>query len=411
MRVARGTLTALLLVIGTTTLVGEASAGAAPSGCPGATIVGTAGDDTLRGTEGDDVIDGRGGDDRVLGLGGDDVLCGGEGQDRLRGGPGSDTLHGGSDAKVAEDTDYYVYYGDVLDGGGGDDVLDPGTDSRHDDLVDTASWASSAQGVVVDLEAGTGSGDGTDQLAGAFRAAEGSAHDDVLLGSERDDALRGNGGSDRLEGRGGTDDLSAGTLIGGSRETVPNVLLGGSGGDLLDGAEGADELRGGRGKDLLQANGGADRSYGGRGDDVFNDAVVPVDGQVLDGGPGAHDDFAAVWFSDADGQDPGRVTGRLDLAAGTAVAQVQDAAVRVAATGFENASAPGGRRDRWTIIGTDGPNVLYAAWKSPVRIHAGPGADELYGSDGDDLLDGGSGRDLGVGWAGHDRYVSIERRR
>jgi hypothetical protein len=399
------------VLLGATMLTGEQAALAESPDCPGATIVGTGRDEVLRGTDGDDVIDGRGGDDRIRGLGGDDVLCGGEGQDRLRGGAGDDTLRGGSDAKVAEDTDYYVYHGDVLDGGPGDDVLDPGTDRRHDDLVDTASWESSAQGVVVDLAAGTATGDGTDQLTGAFRTAAGSAYDDVLLGSVRDDALRGNGGSDRLEGRDGTDDLTAGNLLGGSRETVPNVLLGGAGGDVLDGAEGADELRGGRGDDLLQANGGADRSYGGRGSDTFNDSVVPTDGQVLDGGPGAHDDFAAVWFGDAAGEDPGRVTGRLDLAAGTAVAQVQGATVRVTATGFEDGAAPGVRGDRWTIIGSDGPNVLYAGWKSPVRIHAGAGDDELYGSDLDDLLDGGPGRDLGIGWAGHDRYVSIERRR
>ena len=166
---------------------------------------------------------------------------------------------------------------------------------------------------------------------------------------------------------------------------------------LLDGADGPDLLRGGPGDDFFQAAGGADRSYGGRGDDGFNDVVVPADGQVVDGGPGAHDDFAAIWFGDVTGDDPGPVTGRLDLAAGTAVAQVQGGTVRLAATGLEDATAPGVRGDRWTVVGTDGPNVLYAGWRSPVRIRAGGGADELYGSDRDDLLDGGAGRDLGIG--------------
>jgi Ca2+-binding RTX toxin-like protein len=265
--------------------------------------------------------------------------------------------------------------------------------------------------VVVDLGAGTASGDGSDRLAGRFGTAVGSAYDDLLRGSERGDAINGGRGSDRIEGRGGPDELTAGNVLGGSHETTPNVLLGGDGADRLDGADGPDVLRGGPGADFFQASGGADRSYGGRGDDGFNDVVVPADGQVVDGGPGAHDDFAAIYFADAGGDDPGPVTGRLDLAAGTATAQVGGETVRLVATGFEDGTAPGVRGDRWTIIGTDGPNVLYAGWKSPVRIRAGAGADKLYGSDLDDVLDGGAGRDLGIGWAGHDRYVSIERRR
>ena len=409
MRATRTGLVGLLLVAAGTLTAGVADAAVGP--CAGATVPGTAGDDWLTGTDGPDVIDGRGGDDRIEGLGGDDVLCGGEGRDVLRGGAGDDHLHGGSDARVVEDTDYYVYYGDSLDGGAGDDLLDPGTDSRHDGRVDTVTWVGSARAVVVDLAAGTATGDGSDRLTGRFGTAVGSAYDDVLLGSERGDRIRGNGGGDRVEGRGGPDELTGGDVLGGSTETTPNLLLGGAGADRLDGAEGPDLLRGGPGDDFFQANGGADRSYGGRGDDGFNDVVVPADGQVVDGGPGAHDDFTAIYFGDAAGNDPGPVTGRLDLTAGTATAQVQGRTVRLVATGFENASAPGVRGDRWTIVGTDGPNVLYAGWKSPVRIRAGAGDDELSGSDLDDLLDGGPGRDRALGWAGHDRYLSVERRR
>jgi Ca2+-binding RTX toxin-like protein len=409
MTATRAGLAGLLVLAAGLLTAGVADAAVGP--CAGATVVGTAGDDRLSGTDGPDVIDGRGGDDRIEGLGGDDVLCGGLGQDVLRGGAGDDRLHGGGDAKVVEDTDYYVYYGDTLDGGAGNDLLDPGTDSRHDGLVDTVTWAGSVQAVVVDLTAGAATGDGSDRLAGRFGSVVGSAYDDLLQGSERGDALDGSGGSDRIEGRGGPDTLTAGDVLGGSHEAVPNVLIGGDGADLLDGADGPDLLRGGPGDDFFQAAGGADRSYGGRGDDGFNDVVVPTDGQVVDGGPGAHDDFAAIYFGDATGDDPGPVTGRLDLAAGTAVAQVRGGTVRLAATGLEDATAPGVRGDRWTVIGTDGPNTLYAGWKSPVRIRAGGGADRLYGSDRDDLLDGGAGRDLGIGWGGHDRYVSVERRR
>jgi hypothetical protein len=60
-----------------------------------ATIVGTAGNDTLRGTAGPDVIAGLGGDDVLRGLDGPDVICGGVGNDLLIGGRGADVLAAG----------------------------------------------------------------------------------------------------------------------------------------------------------------------------------------------------------------------------------------------------------------------------------------------------------------------------
>jgi uncharacterized delta-60 repeat protein len=60
-----------------------------------ATIVGTAGRDTLRGTRRADVIVALGGNDRVVARGGKDLVCGGRGRDRLVGGGGKDRLAGG----------------------------------------------------------------------------------------------------------------------------------------------------------------------------------------------------------------------------------------------------------------------------------------------------------------------------
>ena len=73
-----------------------------------ATIVGTAGRDTLRGTPRADVIVALGGNDRVLARGGNDLVCGGAGNDRLSGGRGRDRLLGGQGR-------------DVLGGGAGRD--------------------------------------------------------------------------------------------------------------------------------------------------------------------------------------------------------------------------------------------------------------------------------------------------
>jgi Ca2+-binding RTX toxin-like protein len=82
-----------------------------------ATIVGTAGPNTLRGTPRADVIAGLGGNDTISGLGGNDVVCGGAGNDTITGGPGNDRLAGEAG-------------NDSLDGGPGNDSLvgGPGLD-------------------------------------------------------------------------------------------------------------------------------------------------------------------------------------------------------------------------------------------------------------------------------------------
>ncbi len=75
-----------------------------------ATIVGTAGNDTLKGTRRPDVFAGLGGRDLIVGRGGNDLACGGGGRDRLRGNGGKDLLRGENGA-------------DLLVGGGAADEL------------------------------------------------------------------------------------------------------------------------------------------------------------------------------------------------------------------------------------------------------------------------------------------------
>lgn len=75
-----------------------------------ATLIGSAGKDTIKGTPKRDVIVAFGGADTVNGGGGNDVLCGSGGKDTLRGGKGKDRLDGGGGK-------------DLLTGGGGKDSL------------------------------------------------------------------------------------------------------------------------------------------------------------------------------------------------------------------------------------------------------------------------------------------------
>jgi predicted extracellular nuclease len=123
-----------------------------------ATIIGTAGDDTINATNGNDVIVALGGNDIVNGGNGNDVICGGAGNDTINGGNGDDTLIG----NIGNDT---------LDGGNGNDTLDGGAG------LDT-------------LKGGNG--------------------DDVLNGGSENDSLKGNSGNDTLTGGPGADSFSGG---------------------------------------------------------------------------------------------------------------------------------------------------------------------------------------------------------
>ena len=87
---------------------------------------GTAG---VIGSKGDDVITCGAGNDTLLGGRGSDQLSGGAGNDTLIGGKGIDTLIGGSGddrfvVEAEEFTRYTTTYGDVMDGGIGNDTLE-----------------------------------------------------------------------------------------------------------------------------------------------------------------------------------------------------------------------------------------------------------------------------------------------
>ncbi|MDP8968052.1 MAG: hypothetical protein M3N04_05585, partial [Actinomycetota bacterium] len=173
-----------------------------------ARAIGGPGDDRLVAT----VAEGGPGDDEIAA----DESDGGDGNDTLlprraegstlqRGGAGDDVVTGGTN-------------GDVLDGGGGadrlhggagDDRLLPGPDA---DLIDggagsdTVALTYASSGVRVDLSAPgpvdpTGEGD----AMSAIESAEGGSGDDVLIGADGDGTLSAGAGNDRLEGRGGND--------------------------------------------------------------------------------------------------------------------------------------------------------------------------------------------------------------
>jgi Ca2+-binding RTX toxin-like protein len=253
-----------------------------------ATIVGSARADLIKGTARADVIVGRGGGDTIKGVGGNDRICGGNGKDRLiggagadwfageagndvmsggggndlfLGGAGNDTFNGGTGisdlvsfffasagvqvdltagtATGGEGTDALTTiedlegspFDDTLTGdsgwnffypGGGNDTVD-----GRGDIRDRVDFFSSRNPVIVDLTAGTATGEGTDTLTGIGQ----------IFGSQHDDTITG--------------------------DANPNTLLGGAGNDIVSGAAGDDTLNGMDGTDTLDGGDGTDTCANG----------------------------------------------------------------------------------------------------------------------------------------------------
>jgi Ca2+-binding RTX toxin-like protein len=222
-------------------------------------LIGSSNDDTLTGNGkvntlyggiGKDILAGGANSDLLFGEDGDDTLDGGADPDTLDGGTGIDTasyatsaaavnidLASGTASGGSAAGDKFSSienligssYKDKLMGDLGDNTLDGGADADSLDGgggIDTASYATSGAGVIVNLATGTGSG--------------GSAAGDVLfnienlIGSGYGDKLSGDSGDNMLDGQGGQD-----TLDGGSGN---DTLVGGAGGDLLLGGKGSDKL-------------------------------------------------------------------------------------------------------------------------------------------------------------------------
>ncbi|MDQ4142491.1 MAG: hypothetical protein M3198_01920, partial [Actinomycetota bacterium] len=218
-----------------------------------------------------DIENVRGGDaaDIITGDGGPNVLRGMDGSDVLRGRGGSDTLRGGRTRGRADRVD-------SLSGGLGDDLIDGGspTDVDHEGKIidgrDELDMSSATNPVVVDLAAGTATGEGNDTL---IRVED-------VLGSGYDDVISGDNGPNEINGSAGSDDV---------------IALDGD--DELEGSAGNDSFAGGPGTDILEFNNAhtavtADLSAGtatGQGTDtmslienlrgtIFHDTLIGDDG-------------------------------------------------------------------------------------------------------------------------------------
>ncbi|TXN81506.1 cadherin-like domain-containing protein [Methylobacterium sp. WL8] len=417
-------------------------------------LIGSTGSDMLFGGAGDDRLDGGEGNDLAFGGLGRDAVSGGAGDDRLEGGEGDDVLLDGSgrDIVLGQEGDDVIVAAldgddDLFDGGLGRDTLDltattsgvtvdlaagtaVGAEIGRDQLVSVEVVRGGSGADVIGGDAGPNDlfgGVGRDHLAGGAGndLLDGGADYDVLSDGTGSDTVLGGGGddvlivatdadADRFDGGSGEDtldltattsgvvvDLMAGTAVGRDIGTDAvasvEVVLGGSGDDVLSGSSGGDTLLGGMGQDRISGGAGDDRLDGGSGADTLLDGTGS---DVVLGGAG-DDVITASSDGEADSFDGGEGQDTLDLSAahsGVTVDLILGTSVGVE-TGQDHVAGVE------AVVGGSGADVLLGSTGGD-SLSGGDGDDRLVGRSGDDVLDGGGGRDTILDGAGQDTVRS-----
>ncbi|MDN5871868.1 MAG: hypothetical protein L0H73_14245 [Nitrococcus sp.] len=364
-------------------------------------------DAAVRGTGNalDNRLSGNDRDNVLQGLAGADTLAGGRGADLLDGGAGADTLAGG-----AGDDSYLV------DDAG--EVIAEAVGGGYDTVDSTVSYQ--LQNEVEDLRLigpnaieGTGNQDAN--------RIDGNAQNNRLRGNDGDDTLFGAAGADALLGGRGADNLRGGTgddrLIGGAGS---DRMAGGAGDDtyVADGADTVSELAG-AGMDSVESAAsytlGANLErlvltqgdIGGTGNTLDNVLIGSDGANVLDGKQGADS------LRGGQGDDTYRVEDAQDSvieASSAGTDHVMSSVNRTLSENIENLTLTGdalvGRgNDLANVLrGDGGDNALYGAAGGD-RLFGEEGIDALFGGTEADYLDGGVGADRMSGGTGNDTYI------
>ena len=350
---------------------------------------------------------GSGHDDRLFGDGLANKLSGGAGDDRIVANIGSDTVEGGAGADTMD--------GDVVDSSNSGYAASPVAS-------DTLSYASSAEGVTIDLSrqyavvnatpaqqrAHYATGVGGDAAEDRFRGFEnvtGGMGNDRLTGDGWSNTLIGGPGADRLDGGvnrinpgadgvlGTADDAtipdrdtvsytgsSAGVTITFSQRRVNNedVAIGaGSGGDA-------------QGDRLLNI----ERVIGTARDDMF---IASNTTQLFHGGANAEDDTDTPNVDESKDSDTVSYA-NLDEGVSLVLGSVNHLNIENAIGGSANDGLTG-NSDPNRLEGGAGADTLSGNAGADTLI-GGPGTDALTGGEGNDLIIGGGGADT-INGGGH----------
>ncbi|MFO3706388.1 calcium-binding protein [Xanthomonas codiaei] len=311
--------------------------------------------------DGGDVIDGGGGSDLIMS---------GEGNDVVDGGLGNDVISGGHD-------------NDILMGNDGDDLI----------------FGDRINGVLA--------GEEVTNLSSAARADG----DDIIDGGAGNDELRGDGGSDQIWG-GQDDDVILGDTVGMEASRQGN--------DSLHGGDGQDQIWGGGGNDAISGDAGNDTIYG--------DFVVSQLGLQFHGADRISGGVGMDWINGQGGDDVIDGGDDADTLLGGAGADVIVGGAGYDLIVGDDFDAPENEQGNDTIDGGLGDDTILGMGGND-QIAGGEGNDSLYGDDqvgnfagndklsgnagddyldggrGDDQLDGGTGNDILIGAEGNDIYL------
>jgi Ca2+-binding RTX toxin-like protein len=332
---------------------------------------------TFRGNGGNDLLDGRGGLDtadyqlapaavivdlttgtasggddndtltsieNVTGSAFNDTLTGNTLANTIAGGAGNDVISGGGAS-------------DVLAGGAGDDTIDGGL------AGDTVTYAGADGPVFVNLGLGQATGaDGNDTILNVENVT-GSAYADTLVGKPTgvNDIIEGGLGDDLIDGAGGTGDIASYANASGA-VTVNLVTGSASGADGNDTLANINTVRGSAFDDVITGDAGNNTIRGGNGNDT------------MDGGAG----FDLAEYSGGSG-----VT--VSLVSGTATGNAGSDTL----IGFEGILGSGSAD---TLTGDGGDNTITGGGGND-NINGGGGNDTLSGNLGNDTINGGTGID------------------
>jgi Ca2+-binding RTX toxin-like protein len=243
--------------------------------------------------------------DGVEGSDFDDVLTGSSGPNSLVGFAGNDTIEGGGNSGDPT-TPQTILDGqlDFLAGDAGDDSITGG------DGLNVLAHDMAPNGVTVDLQNDTATGDGNDTISG-IQAVLGTRFDDSLRGDDGDNSFESEGGTDTIDGRGGNDavafldgqsasvDLGAGTATATYRPFDPATGTPGAPVQATISLSGIENAWGSETDDVIRGDSSANRLFGFLG----SDQLLGLAGDdFLDGGP--ESDRAAVNSLDGgDGND------------------------------------------------------------------------------------------------------------
>jgi Ca2+-binding RTX toxin-like protein len=428
---------------------------------------GLGGNDSMYGADGKDTLRGGAGNDTLAGGIGDCVLDGGSGRDTLNGGGGYDRLDGGSGTDSmsggAGNDRYYVDTATDL-------VNETSTVASEIDYVfSTVSWTLGSNLERLTLEGGDpidGTGNGLSNFLtgnGARNTLYGGGGNDTIYGSSGNDTLIGGSGNDSLVGGSGIDSMTGGSgndvyavinagdltietatrtteidtvessvtwtlgdnierltltgvdSIGGTGNTLDNlivgnaranVLSGGSGNDTLDGVAGNDTVDGGTGNDSVAGGVGNDSLLGGSGNDMLDGGEGS---DVLRAGAGDDryvvDNIADAIVESTRPFEIDTVLASVDWTLGENLENLTlSGTAAIDGTGNALANVLTGNSAVNRLTGGGGNDQLLGGARNDT-LDGGGGNDTLDGGSGNDSMTGGSGNDRLLGGSGNDTLI------